>query len=118
MWLTEGYSSDMYNLTQRATYPLASYIEGDIAERSVYQLGFGHVFGHHTSIPLLLRVCNVNILPSGDDGNFNRTAEYIDGHWRQVWLMPISLRVVLPTILLLATTSVMRAALLHRKTYH
>ncbi len=84
VWLTEGYSSDMYNLTQRATYPLASYIEGDIAERSVYQLGFGHVFGHHTSIPLLLRVCNVNILPSADDGTFNRTADYIDGHWRQV----------------------------------
>ena len=84
VWLTEGYSSAVFNMTQRATYPLASYIEGDIAARSVYQLGFGHVFGHHTSIPLLLRVCNVNILPSGDDATFNKTADYISGHWREV----------------------------------
>ena len=84
VWLTEGYSSGVFNMTQSITYPLASYIEADIATRSIYQLGFGHVFGHHTSIPLLLRICNVNILPSGDDAAFNTTSTYVSRHWRQV----------------------------------
>ena len=90
VWLTEGYSSAAFNATQRATYPLASYVETDIVNRSAYHLGFGRVFGHQTSVPMLLRVCNVNLMPAGNNAAFSAATDYVNNHWRPVGHHPLA----------------------------
>ena len=89
LWLSEGYSSAVFNATQAATYPVARDVASNIRNRSEYQLGFGDLLGQRTSVPLLVKVCNQNLLPDGNDTVFDAREADIKEHWRQVRGRPL-----------------------------
>ena len=84
LWLAEGEFSNTLNASEVAAYPVARSVAADMRTRSRYELGFGSIWGYHTSTPLLLKICNQNLLPEGTDALYNSTRADIIKHWRQV----------------------------------